>query len=76
MSLSLSMGAFECLPLQEFAVFVVVDISAFHLVQHPHKPLKSHTPKISALGPLSFSASVNCGFVDGNFTDCFCHFWC
>lgn len=76
MSLSLSMGAFECLPLQDFVVVVVVATSAFHLVQQCHKPLKFRSPKIPAISPLVFPAFVNCGFIDGNFTDCFCHFWC
>ena len=71
MSLSLSMGAFECLPLQDFVV-VVVATSAFHLVQHPCKPPKSHAPKIPANSPLVFPACANCGFVNGNVTDCSC----
>lgn len=77
MSLSLSMGASECLPWPDFVVVVVfVATSAFHLVQQPCKPLKSRTPQIPATGPLVFPAFVNFSFVNGNFTDCFCHFWC
>lgn len=72
MSLSLGMRAFECLPLQDFVV--VVATSAFHLVQHPCKPLKSRAPQIPATSPLVFPAFMNCGFIDGNVTDCFCHF--
>lgn len=74
MSLSLSMRAFECLPLQNFVVVVVVATSAFHLVQYPHKPPKSHTPKIPATSPLALLAFVNCRFIHDKFTDCFCHF--
>lgn len=70
-SLSLGMGAFECMPLQDCAV--VAAASAFHLVQHPHKPLKSHAPKIAAIGPLSFHTFASCSFMGGNFIDCFCH---
>lgn len=63
MSLSLSMRAFECLPLQNFVVVVVVATSAFHLVQYPHKPPKSHTLKIPAIIPFVLPAFVNCSFI-------------
>lgn len=48
MSLSLSMRAFECLPLQDCHCCCCCCYFCL-LLQHSHKPSKSHTPQIPAL---------------------------